>query len=524
MTMTKPTSEQVTFTASGSGATLRNLVDKLRDVVSVKDFGAVGDGVADDTAAIENALNATATAALFPAATAYAGTAIQITSSADNKVWTFCAPLTFAGANAGIEMAVNSNGLQIDNFAASGDGVVANLNRAFWTSGAYLVSNIVMTNPRISNMVQGLDFGGMSNVTVTGGSISGSVGTGAGQGYGIVAGSGASNVTFSGITFTDNARHALYLGNTTNASVLACHFNDHSNGINTSNAALSISRGTGYSIAGCTFNSNYGPSISVDDDSVVAGILTTTAISGNTFFNQKHSAELLVGPNAAPTANVGVACVNVTANSINRSSVNTAAGVVVRSCRELVISGNSMYLPDSLYAISHINDAGPTSTAITKFVVSNNVGQLTSGGYPVYLDTALCGGTAEIIVRNNSFANAVDGRPIKYQTDPPTNPNIKHDGDFYFPVTLASGSQTMNVAGYNNFVITGNAGSSTITNFINAYEGKTITLRFQDANVTIDRTNAYLSGGVNFTSSQYDVLKLQYIGSFWFEVSRSVNS
>jgi hypothetical protein len=58
MTMTKPTSEQVTFTAAGSGATLRNLVDKVRDFVSVKDFGAVGDGVADDTAAINAALAA----------------------------------------------------------------------------------------------------------------------------------------------------------------------------------------------------------------------------------------------------------------------------------------------------------------------------------------------------------------------------------------------------------------------------------------------------------------------------------
>ena len=59
----------VTYTPGGAGAVETTVQTKLRQIVSVKDFGATGDGTTDDTAFISAALNSGATTVYFPSGT-----------------------------------------------------------------------------------------------------------------------------------------------------------------------------------------------------------------------------------------------------------------------------------------------------------------------------------------------------------------------------------------------------------------------------------------------------------------------
>jgi len=74
------------FTQAGSGAQQRTVESKLRDVVSVKDFGAVGDGATDDTAAFTNALNAPGRIVVIPVGTYYIPSPSSIAGNT-SKLW-----------------------------------------------------------------------------------------------------------------------------------------------------------------------------------------------------------------------------------------------------------------------------------------------------------------------------------------------------------------------------------------------------------------------------------------------------
>lgn len=109
----------VTYNQGGTGAQDRTLTSKLQDIISVKDFGAAGNGSADDTSAFTAANSASGAAAVFIPAGTYliSGTVtgnfftfgdVTISSGTVNSITEVSPAITQLSAGAGISPVTNS--------------------------------------------------------------------------------------------------------------------------------------------------------------------------------------------------------------------------------------------------------------------------------------------------------------------------------------------------------------------------------------------------------------------------------
>jgi len=113
-------SSNVTFTQAGTGAVKRTAQAKLRDIVSVKDFGAIGDGSTDDTAAIQAALDSLPNSSggttgsggytiLFPPGVYKVTSAIRIGNPGAGKRLILTGPGLIGATGATLKNTTNSN-------------------------------------------------------------------------------------------------------------------------------------------------------------------------------------------------------------------------------------------------------------------------------------------------------------------------------------------------------------------------------------------------------------------------------
>lgn len=179
------------FIQAGTGAVQRTVEAKLQDVVSVKDFGAVGDGVADDTAAIQAAIS-TAAAVYVPVGT-YKLTTTLFASNKNISIYgdgPGLSILAFTGGTNGISWSSTSashqfglEGLQLRADATmSGVAVSASFTPTLGPvyTGASIEA-VLVTYSGVNSWANGFYFSNARNIAVSESTFNGKYGT---SGYG----------------------------------------------------------------------------------------------------------------------------------------------------------------------------------------------------------------------------------------------------------------------------------------------------------------------------------------------------
>lgn len=163
------------FVQTGAGAVARSFTKKDQDVISVKDFGAVGDGVADDTAAIQAAINAVGVGQVYAPRGNYrivAGVIMgqRVSLIGDGQAQTIFSFNPTVDNTAAITV---SNGAAVANqnklrgFSIAGSGVKIKIGIDAKDTSMMDISDIAMTgfaNESIGIQLRGREFTTISNV------------------------------------------------------------------------------------------------------------------------------------------------------------------------------------------------------------------------------------------------------------------------------------------------------------------------------------------------------------------------
>lgn len=191
----------VGFIQSGTGAVARTSQDKLRDAVSVKDFGAVGDGVTDDAPAIEAAslavYNAGGGIIWVPPGTYLLGTLTSSVDARDSYI-TLRSGVSFVGAGVGVSVLKVKSGQNALYYSSNKPNIMS-------TDKAELLSNLVIRGITF-------DWNGANNLLDSGATRRNNAS--------IYALYGAKNVTIEGCEFKETpGNQCIYISNANIASV-----------------------------------------------------------------------------------------------------------------------------------------------------------------------------------------------------------------------------------------------------------------------------------------------------------------
>lgn len=396
-----------TFLQSGTGAVERLYQNKAREIVSVKDFGAVGDGIANDTVAIQFALSLGAKKVLIPAGN-YLVDTIAIT---DNT-----------------EIVGDGNGtVFIQNNITAGNGLV------YVDSGS---SSTQISNIRISNL-----------------KFKGKVATGGfSQFVHLISLNGVKNVSIDSCNIEGFQGDGIYLGSSSTAGIERHNTNIKItncliDGINNDNRnGISVIDCDGLVVDRCTFKnctrSNMPGSIDIEPDSYLYHVVRNIRITNNNFSNcLGNVAHIgLVFGQLFTTPPTGFIISN------NNFDSNYAVGLVFT--QGAVTFNHNIILSNNIVTNGGLTNAGTSTTSYINgiTVTGNTVNQSSTNPNAMLLGFDALSFVKNAIIANNIFrvnpsVTTVSGIVIRSCDNVIIKNNI-FDGHVSYSITVGAGTST----------------------------------------------------------------------------------
>jgi hypothetical protein len=525
----------VYWAQSGSGATTRTVDSKLKDVVSVKDFGAVADGNftsgagADNSAAFQAAINSLTSPlnggrALFVPAGVYKLSS-QITVPSGISIigdgpWSsivFC-PNAFANTGGLIRLngaggpptSISGLGILAQTGGASGYGLVSVANGVFldwlWVNGFGVGIQLSQTDNFLSNFASELN---TTNVYITETDVNVEHGTVYGGINGITVANSSSvgngRVHITGVRATTCAQNGFFIGPAKYVDINGCSASHVNNGTLTV-SGISVNTSSDVSING--FNGSLG---TTSTTSVGIKVIASNRVA----INGGQLRGFIDGVTTNNSGDVTINGVQATSNGRSGFYLNAGSRIVVTNC---IARSNGTAGVSDYGIISANSDANSTHTLV------NNTCTDVSGGVQDYgivasisqatsftvIDGNVCqnNNTADIYLEGANSGNIKLG-----------NSNITGSILEITPPSVASSATLTLPRGADLVSVTGTTGITSIVATGNAR--RRVTLNFAGALTVTDGSNLKLAG--NFTTTADDTLTLYCDGTNWIEIARSIN-
>jgi hypothetical protein len=414
----------VAYTPPFANSVTTNVEDKLAQYVSVEDFGAVGDGVTNDTTAIQAAITSLVSGQTLMFSKNYKITAALTITNKSRVRLSGKGRVFFSGAPSGdyiFTMIGTIDNLEIDSLTLEGDNNIAYSQGAIGNNSGQTISNTSFHDLTIKNINVGISHNANLSGSYTGGlcynnyleNISGTV---AGSGYGIQA-ARAYNLKIYGNTINNASRHSIYIGRGQNLACLIENnviINHRKDVFDASiRAAIDCGRVSGVTIMGNTFRDCYDGQIYLGQDTSTTDDCADILVIGNKFGTPKNAVPCIwLGEQLVPTTNE-MFKIDVLDNTFEQdATLTTSSCILLLNGNQITVKNNRLRVYSVASTLPIFMEVGDTryissDTHIGDITVNDNVatsdkGSTVANSRLLYIVDQLCTGASRYTAKNNS--------------------------------------------------------------------------------------------------------------------------